>query len=149
MSSKKLKYKIDIDCKGEFLGTGISRDVYRYTDIYDTVIKIEIPHNGDVLFQNVKEWLTYQELLYTTDINLLAKCHFISPDGTMLIQEYARNVTEADEPMIKKFKYPNFISDIKRDNLGITNDGRLVIRDYGSIIISKNYKKVKFKEWEY
>lgn len=124
----------------EFLGNGISRRVFTNPFMENTVVKIEDVCKEVNLFQNVKEYLISEELKFSDISKYIAKCHFISNDGKYMIQELATDLTDEDKVLLKKLRFPSFMTDCKDDNLGKTIDGRIVFRDYGSSIITKNIR---------
>lgn len=121
---------------GRLLGKGYSRDVYEFPILPNTVIKIE-RDNG---FQNATEWLISEEMKHTLDSKYIAQCLFISPSGKVLIQEYAEDITAMDMDAFLNMNIPNFLTDVKIENVGKTVDGRIVFRDYGLSLLTKNYK---------
>jgi len=126
---------------GKFIATGSTREVCFDNNDPNNVIKVESSKS----FQNVKEWLLSEELIYTEDYHKIAKCKDISLDGKYLVQEYARDITEDELRLFKTLKYPNFLTDVKISNLGVTNDNKIVFRDYGSSILTYNYRTKKHK----
>lgn len=127
---------------GDYIGSGTSRDVYHFPLIPNTVIKIEKSnkiHNCNS-FQNTTEWLIAEELYNTKDKIYLALPLYISPSGRVMLQEYARDLDVSDIEILKNMKFPSFLTDIKISNLGKTADGRIVFRDYGTSILTNNYR---------
>lgn len=138
LGSDSLREFMHLAC-GELLGKGMSRTTYRYALDPTKVIKIEnsIPH-----FQNVREWLIWQDNQYCKDINkYLCPCHYISHSGTFLIMDYARNLTASEVPD----KLPTFATDLKITNLGMLPNGRVVLRDYGTTSTNLNKRLVNAK----
>lgn len=111
---------------GDVIGKGAFRTVHECRLNSNYVIKVEDVLDGSSYKHNVKEWNFYRETLYTKSISKwLAPCIAISACGTYLIQQRATPLPENT----KRIKLPAFISDIKRENLGIIN-GKIVCLDY-------------------
>lgn len=124
---------------GALIGSGMSREVYEHPFDPTKVIKVE---NSAKHFQNVKEWEIWQQFKDCPDVaRWLAPCHFISDSGTFLIMDKVR-----DLPENKKIdKLPFFITDRKRDNLGMIGN-RVVARDYALSIITLQTRLTKWKQ---
>jgi hypothetical protein len=105
---------------GEKLGEGIARSVYEYRPDRSKVVKFEM---GSYDFQNVAEWLAYEEATPAAR-KWLAPCIDISEHGQILIQ------MRVDPLLIAPKKVPAFLADIKPDNWGLL-DGHPVAIDYG------------------
>ena len=117
---------------GKLIGKGIDREVYEYIpDPENQVIKVE---TGMGNFQNVVEMLTWHATLDNgpqakSMQKYLAKVFQISMYGVWLRMER----THKPPPNFKwPAKMPAFLTDFKRDNFGLTSDGRLVCHDYGT-----------------
>ena len=124
---------------GEVLGRGGSRTVYRLLGYDDIVVKVE--ERG---FQNIYEWSTYLDLEYTVWNKCIANLHFISTNGKVILQEYAKDIsTRAEMLMFYNTRYPNVFTDIKVENLGRIED-RIVFRDYG-MSLRPNIRNKSFK----
>lgn len=112
---------------GEFIGSGMSREVWSLVTDPTKVVKVE-PNAG--YFQNICEWETWQTLEHKPQGKFLAPCYHISPCGIVLIQARVdplprnRRVT----------KLPDFLSDFKASNYGIFK-GRVVCADYGTNLL--------------
>lgn len=111
-------------CIGDFLGSGS----YRKTFVYDLdpskVIKFE---TGAGDFENVMEWKAWERLKDSNLRTWLAPCRFISPSGSVLIQDR----TYEPPPTYKwPGKLPAFMTDLKHSNFGLIGK-RLVCHDYG------------------
>lgn len=127
------------------IGKGLDRRVYHPLNNPSVVYKVEDVNPKGLRFQNVKEHLITNELAYTVDIVLFARILHISQDGRLAIQEYARDATKEEFEEFLNGKCPSFVTDIKIENVGVIN-GRVVIRDYGSSIITKNYRNTSVKK---
>lgn len=121
---------------GEKIGEGMTRCVYEHPFDPLKVIKVE---NSAKYFQNVIEWEFWNEWKNDKDVSRwLAPCHFISDSGTFLIMDKAENLPK--NKTIKKL--PSFITDVKRDNLGLIRN-KVVCRDYGFVKTQINLKLKK------
>lgn len=125
--------------KDQLIGTGLTRDVYRYNIQTNLVIKIEGNSVKRNSFQNVKEYLFTKELEYCEEIKYIAKTFDISENGKYIIQEYARDVTDDEWNNFIADRSPSFLTDLKRENVGVIDD-RIVVRDYGSAIMTNRFK---------
>lgn len=105
---------------GERIGQGIAREVYVYRLDPALVIKFEL---GTHDFQNVTEWLTWQEAPERAQ-RWLAPCIDISPNGKILLQARVTHWVG------KKPKHPKWMDDMHLDNWGLYK-GRPVAVDYG------------------
>jgi hypothetical protein len=120
---------------GDYLGEGMSRKVYKYRLDDNYVIKIE---NYADTFQNVREWLIWQEVKYSEEYRQwFAPCSYISDSGTYLIMEYARPIVREELPEL----LPSFVTDIKLANFGMLK-GKVVLVDYGVTLFNLN-KRLK------
>lgn len=119
--------------RGERLGSGIARTVYRLPHDRTKVIKIE---NGDGHFQNVTEWKMWDDSQHCAALaKWLAPCHYISCNGNFLIQTYAHDLGLNEIPK----KLPAFLTDHKRENFGKIGK-QVVCRDYGHVIVNASEK---------
>jgi len=126
---------------GKEIGYGHSRKVFDCNLNPDWVVKVEIEefHRS---FGNVIECSYWDNNKYSDKIaKWLAPCHFLSPDGKILIQSKTQPVRDCELPE----KLPSFLTDIKKSNFGLLN-GNLVCHDYAITIISSN-TKLKNVEW--
>lgn len=108
---------------GDFLGSGIGREVYVLRTDPTKVVKIEMRSES---FQNVTEWQTWEALKNTHCSKWLAPCQFISACGICLIQDRVDPLTDKH----KRRKIPEWLTDMKTDNFGLIGD-QVVARDYG------------------
>lgn len=129
------------DFRGEFedafnllccdkLGEGMSRTVYLCELLPDCVVKVETRHST---FQNILEWRTWQTVEYTENAKWFAPCRWISPNGTILIQDR----TYPTDPTHLPRRMPAWFTDFKIQNYGfLSKPGRtgpqLVCHDYGT-----------------
>lgn len=112
---------------GDVIGEGMSRTVYQHPTDESKVIKVE---NNAHHFQNVKEWMIWNEFYHEKDVShWLAPCHAISDSGTFLIMDKAIDLS----PNKKIEKLPFFLTDHKRENFGMIGR-RIVCRDYGLVV---------------
>ena len=116
---------IDFIC-GDFLGSGIHREVYDYNLDPKYVVKIDISEEcGD----NSIEWRIWNNVMHTTDgtKNWFAPCSWISTNGRIMLQRKTK-------PLYDKFKnipekIPAYFTDIKPDNFGWIGN-QIVAHDY-------------------
>lgn len=121
---------------GVQIGVGSARRVF-INDLNPLqVVKIE--HGSG--FQNVQEWLIWQEVRNKPDLaKWFAPCDFISPNGSVLVMR------RTEQPKIAyPEQVPAFFTDLKLTNWGEFED-RLVCHDYGMLArfysLSKRQKK--------
>lgn len=107
---------------GECIGTGIGRAVFEVAFNEHIVAKVE---NRARSFQNVAEWLLWQDVADTAARKWFAPCHGISASGIVLIQARTDPI-----PRDRKVKVPDWFTDNKRANFGLY-EGRVVCHDYG------------------
>lgn len=141
---------------GELLGTGLSREVYVNRMNPRQVVKLE--QDG---FQNVTEHLIWSAVCDTPWAPWFARCHWISPNGRVLIQE--RGFLPKKAPPMPEL-VPSFVTDARECNLGVIR-GRWALCDYGFTGLLEaglnNFRwvertespeverpKVIFREWE-
>ena len=109
---------------GEKLGGGISRQVFEYALNDKYVVKIE---DRSQSFQNIIEWEVWHHLKgCKATARWLAPCHYISPNGIVMIQERTMPMRPNERPK----RVPSWLTDIKPDNWGLLN-GKPVCHDYG------------------
>src|SRR5690348_2007012 len=90
------------------LGKGVAREVFRYALDPAYVIKFETASGS---FQNILEWETWDAVRMTKWAKWFAPCKCISPCGTVLIQNYAKDIDELDK---LPAEIPIFLTDLKR-----------------------------------
>lgn len=128
---------------GELIGTGISRKVFDCRLKPGYVVKVE---EGSHSFENVAEWLTWQEVVFTKASKWFARCEWISPNGRILIMERTRPALRAERPR----RVPTWASDLKLSNWGVAvfQDQHFVCHDYGSMssnVIKHGFATTKLK----
>lgn len=113
---------------GEYLGEGVSRQVFAYRPDPDTyVVKVQKEAaEEDLDFQNIAEWTLWCEASGPLK-ELLAPCYSLSPCGGALIQWRAE--TPCPTHLIPK-RLPKVLGDLHRANFGVL-EGRVVVTDYG------------------
>lgn len=124
---------------GDFLGEGVNRKVYRCALNPAYVIKVS---DRGHCWQNINEWETWW---YASKLmaKWLAPCVAISNSGSYLVQRYAEAIRADELPK----KLPRFLVDQKISNYGML-DGRLVARDYGTVVSLVNrIKGVRQANW--
>lgn len=110
---------------GERIGKGASRETFVYEPNPKYVIKLE---DRGHWFQNIQEWNTWLEVKDTKHAKWFAPCQWISPTGTILLQERTTVVARRDVPT----KIPEYFTDLKLANFGWLGDN-FVCHDYGII----------------
>lgn len=136
---------------GDRIGYGMSRQVFDSPMLPDCVIKVEKDSHR---FQNVIEWETWQRVRDTAASRWFAACHWISPNGRVLIMEK----TERPDPDAYPEKMPAFLSDFKRTNFGLSmmkdpKTGKpakaLVCHDYGTHLMFEHGMTTRLKKAEW
>lgn len=107
---------------GKHLGTGTFRAVYELAVDPTKVVKIET--SASLEFENVSEWVLWNELKSTKWAAFLAPCFSISHSGSVLIQARTRPITKLPAEL------PSFMTDLKLRNFGRLGR-RTVAHDYG------------------
>lgn len=131
---------------GDFIGSGIYRDVYIFKHDDRFVVKLErdIYKNG-LSFQNVGEWRNWCEHLhYDAVAKFLAPCLTINRSGQILIQRRATRPIDGDNRKPPKL-IPNLLTDTKIFNFGWIGDDFVSV-DY-SFMIRTDLKMKKAKYW--
>lgn len=130
---------------GEFLGSGVYRDVYALIGYPDYVIKIERdPSTGQ--FANACEWRNYIDLREWKELGpWLAPCEAINETGQVLIQRrvYREGKRSKDYPT----HIPVYFTDTKRENFGWLSTGEFVCCDYSLLLSPPAKKKMKGVRW--
>lgn len=120
---------VDMLC-GEYLGEGISREVYVYRPNPTFVIKLQtLTHS----FDNATEWDVWNRVKDTEHAKWFAPCHHISPNGIWMIQKRTNPMVMGQLPK----KVPAFLTDTKRTNVGEI-DGQLCFHDYSLNLLMEN-----------
>lgn len=123
---------------GDYLGGGLSRQVYEFALHPKWVIKFEV---GDQ-FQNIMEWQVWQDVAGTRWNKWFAPCVTISPCGTILVMGRTTPVKKLQARM------PSFFEDIKLINFG-TIDDQLVCHDYGyNKLLKGGFKHATMAKWK-
>ncbi len=99
----------------DVIGRGMSRVVYSSKLLPGYVIKVE---DGAGRFQNVIEWETWQRVKDTPLSRWFAACHWISPNGSVLVMERTRPPAPTEFPA----HMPAFLTDFKRTNYGMAKN---------------------------
>ena len=126
---------------GRLIGEGIHRKVYECRIDPTLVVKVEQPEHW-TSFANMCEmkfWGFHAD--YKPVADWLAPCHYLSPNGQVLLQQKCDPWTG---PLPEKV--PSFLTDLKRENFG-NLDGRLVCVDYSSTIMNPSMR-LKNAEWD-
>jgi hypothetical protein len=115
---------------GEYLGSGVAREVYAYRPAPEEwVVKIE---TGEGDFQNMAEW----DMFRMADWKLkkhLAPCGAISPGGVALMQRRCYPCPDHMLPV----RLPAILTDVHRGNFGLF-EGVPVLVDYGRHLHAAN-----------
>ncbi len=109
---------------GEYLGSGIYRDVYEYALDKNWVIKIE---NKDGNGENWAEWRLYHAIKYSEHKKWFAECKWISDNGLIMMQRKTEEFSKKEKKLPKKI--PNYFTDVKQSNFGWIGN-QLVCHDY-------------------
>ena len=133
---------------GEKIGQGMSRTVFECKLLPNYVVKVE-PDLGH--FQNIAEWLIWQEVIGTPASRWFAECKWLGDNGKILIQERTR------PPAPKEFeaKVPVWFTDLKRTNWGMAQTNKegkqyLVCHDYGTSLAlthGTETKRMRKADW--
>lgn len=124
----------------ERIGYGMSRHVFDSLLLPDCVIKVERDAGR---FQNVMEWEAWQKLKWTKHSAWFAACHWISPNGRVLVMEK----TQRPGPDAFPERLPVYLTDTKRTNYGLSmatdpKTGkpatRFVCHDYGTCLLMES-----------
>lgn len=115
---------MDMFC-GKLLGHGIGRQVYEHALDSTKVIKIATTRSS---FQNVREWLTWQDVQDSPGKKWLAPCHHISDNGLVLIMEKTHPLRKPPTEL------PLWLSDFKKENYGLLGN-QVVCHDYGTNLL--------------
>lgn len=161
MGSKLRRRELEKLLFGEKLGEGLDRKVYVYNDpsswtyrhkmtgapesdprACNHVIKVQKSGSGN--FQNVAEWLIWENVRGTPMAKWFAPCQSISPCGLYLIQARVEPIRENEKPV----KLPAFLTDFRKENFG-RYKGRIVACDYGTVVhsIRTADKRLKKADW--
>jgi hypothetical protein len=135
----------------ERIGCGMSRSVWSSKVLPDCVIKVE---EGAGKFQNIVEWETWQRVRETPFSRWFAACHWISPNGMVLVMERTRPPAPSEYPD----RMPAFLCDFKRTNYGISQatdpkTGKaadtFVCHDYGTNLLFEHgmTKRMRKADW--
>lgn len=125
--------------QGRLIGEGCYRKVYLNLLDPKTVIKVE---EGSRSFCNVKEWEIWQQLEEHVSHKFLAKCHAISPCGSVMIQERLSPIALHDMPK----RIPSFLkSDLKTENWGWSTGKHPACYDYANARLMDHVRLVKVK----
>lgn len=128
----------------DFVARGTYRDVYTCRLNPDWVVKVEIDKGDWRSFSNVFEHKFWEEnRFYAKVADWLAPCHFLSPDGRILIQSKARIAKESDN---LPEAIPAFFTDLKPSNFGWIGD-KFVCVDYAFQLSSLNVKPKRVPHW--
>lgn len=122
---------------GKKIGEGCYRKVFlNMLDPY-TVIKIEEDSRS---FCNVKEWEIWQHVEHHASHKFLAACKYISPCGSVMIQERTSPIPMHDLPK----KIPSFLkSDLKSENWGWSLKKHPACHDYANARLIDHLRLVK------
>lgn len=125
---------------GDLVGGGSCREVYACKFDESIVIKVEYRAHS---FQNVKEHMTWQEVMFTSLSEWFAPVLSISPCGSVLVMKRTSQIRKEELPD----KVPSLFTDLKASNWGII-DGKPVCHDYGFSLSNFSLKKMRKPDWE-
>lgn len=112
---------------GEYLGSGVSRHVFRSKANQKRVIKIAY----DSPRENIIEDEVWTRIQFVKKYNKwFSPVHSISPSGYVLEMSYARTIPSLNYPD----KIPAFFTDVNRSNFGWLN-GHVVCLDYAANLL--------------
>lgn len=127
----------------DFIARGTYRDVFECRLNPAWVVKVEIDKGDWRSFMNVKEYHFWDwNKDYKKVSDWLAPCHFLSPDGRILIQSKVKMAKEHD-PLPEKI--PAFFTDLKPQNFGWLGE-RFVCLDYATTLDNPNVR-LKTADW--
>ena len=130
---------------GRLIGSGSYRRVYECAINNRWVVKIEKNFNNS--FSNAEEygvWEGAKEMKDSFYKNWLAPCHFISPNGRVLIQSKTRQALPHEYPT----EIPAWFTDMKLTNYGMIGK-KFVCHDYGNnkLLDSGFVKRMRKARW--
>lgn len=141
MTNPAFKDAFNLLC-GEKLGSGIHRDVFECRLRDDLVVKVEQEQEWR-RFANVLEmefWHKWQD--YQPVSKWLAPCHYLSPDGRILLQQKV-NVCNSFDTLPTEL--PAFLTDLKPGNYGWLK-GQFVCVDY-AMTLDKPNTRIRKAHW--
>lgn len=106
---------------GDKIGEGAYRAVYEFDMLPNSVIKVAVDENANLL-----EWHVWQTMKDTPHAKWMAPCLHISPCGHFLVQRRVKPIPEGAR--LPK-RIPDAFEDIKRSNWGMIGK-QLVCHDY-------------------
>lgn len=108
---------------GDFIGSGIHRDVFQYNLDPKYVVKVQ----RDVEeFSNIKEFEIWCHVRHTEYKKFFAGCPWLSSNGRIMLQRKTRPLTKTLRP---PERIPAFFTDIKDSNFGYIGK-QFVAHDY-------------------
>lgn len=120
---------------GEPISRGAHREVFALLGRPNEVVKIEA---GSGNFFNILEWETWCAVQGTRLAKWFAPCVTISDCGSALIMERTHPVAKVPA------RLPALFQDVKPENFGMLEDGRVVCHDYAiSWLIRSNLRGMK------
>lgn len=129
---------------GELIGSGIHRKVFECRLRKELIVKVEDNGSDWRYFGNVHEQKFWDDNeAYEPVAKWLAPCHYLSPDGRLLLQQRV-------DPIPSDYKLPEqvptFLTDLCRRNYGLL-DGRFVCVDY-AMTIGTPSTRLKKADWD-
>lgn len=109
---------------GDFIGSGVYREVFQHPHFIDYVVKIEQGNSRE----NAIEWDVWNSVKFTDNAKWFAPCTYISDNGVVLIQKKTKPLFSKPVKFVPE-KIPSFFTDIKPDNFGWIGN-QLVAHDY-------------------
>lgn len=131
---------------GDYIGSGIHRDVYEYPLDDKYVIKVE---NKEGWGENWAEFRIWQTVKGSEYAKWFAESTWISSNGRVLMQRKTKPIWNSKKKLPEKI--PHFFTDIKEDNFGWIGN-QLVCHDYSFCLermisnggLTKRMQKLKF-----
>ena len=123
---------------GKKIGSGAYRVVYECNLNPKLVVKIE---RNERDFANVSEWEIWKQLSDTPLAKWFAPCRYVSPCGTVLLQDKTKPIHEDEIGDLPKL-VPSIMGDLHYKNWGRIN-GRVVCHDYGNFKAASGFRLKK------
>ncbi len=133
--SKSFEDAFNLLC-GDRLGGGIHREVFECRLRPELVVKVERDAEWRYFANQQEMHFWDNQQFYKPVADWLAPCHFLSPDGRILLQERARICSRFEQ---LPDKIPGFLTDRKPQNFGYIGK-RFVCVDYAMTLDNPNIR---------